>query len=139
MKNSDKKAVQRRSVFAPKPRNDLVQCQNCERNFAEDRIEKHETICNKTFNKKRKRFDMRNARIKGTDAAAFLIKNSKTKNQTVSKKNDWRKKRAEFIEALKSAKIAQKHLAAGGNLKDLPPPTPSDNSDYLQCPHCLRK
>jgi hypothetical protein len=35
----------RRSVFAPKPRDDLVQCSNCGRNFAEDRVEKHEEIC----------------------------------------------------------------------------------------------
>lgn len=131
----------RRSIFAPKPRNDLIQCKNCDRNFAEDRIEKHETICEKTHNKKRKKFDMKKARVKGTDAAVFLkMQNqSNTKYQAAQKKNDWRKKRAEFHEALKCAKLAQKHLAAGGNLKDLPPPPLSDTSDYLQCPYCSRR
>ena len=28
----------RRSVFAPKPRDDLVACKHCQRNFAEDRV-----------------------------------------------------------------------------------------------------
>lgn len=55
------------------------------------------------------------------------------------KKGDWRKKRQEFIAALRAAKEAQRHLAAGGKISDLPPPPPSDTSDYIQCPHCKRK
>merc|ERR1712106_1046352 len=62
----------RRSVFAPKPRDDLTSCKNCQRNFAEDRIEKHEEICLKTSQKKRKTFDMTKARVKGTDAASYV-------------------------------------------------------------------
>ena len=46
----------------------------CGRNFAEDRIEKHEEVCSKTHNKKRKAFDMTKARVKGTDAAKYVIK-----------------------------------------------------------------
>jgi len=134
-----KMTTQRRSVFAPKPRNDLVQCKKCGRYFAEDRIEKHENICSKTFNKKRKKFDMTKARVKGTDAAKFVKSEAQMKNQKVSKKGDWRKKRKEFIDTLRAAKLAQKHLAAGGSLKDLPPPPPMDTSDYIQCPHCLRR
>ena len=65
-------APQRRSVFAPKPRDDLEQCKNCGRNFAEDRIEKHTEICVKTSNKKRKTFDMVKARVTGTDAQAYV-------------------------------------------------------------------
>ena len=34
---------------------------------------------------------------------------------------------------------AQRYVAAGGNLKDLPPPPPMDTSDYIQCPHCQRR
>eukprot|EP00092_Neocalanus_flemingeri_P004363 GFUD01004693.1.p1 GENE.GFUD01004693.1~~GFUD01004693.1.p1 ORF type:complete len:777 (+),score=188.63 GFUD01004693.1:179-2509(+) len=135
----------RRSVFAPKPRDDLVSCKNCQRNFAEDRIEKHEEICTKTSQKKRKTFDMTKARVKGTDAASY-VKNAaqlKAKEAKVEvkeqKKNDWRKKREEFINTLKAAKEAQRHLANGGSLKDLPPPVPMDTSDYIQCPHCNRR
>lgn len=131
----------RRSVFAPKPRDDLISCKNCQRNFAEDRIEKHEEICLKTSQKKRKTFDMTKARVKGTDAASY-VKNAaqlKAKEAKEQKKFDWRKKREEFINTLRAAKEAQKHLANGGSLKDLPPPPPSDLSDYIQCPHCTRR
>lgn len=131
----------RRSVFAPKPRDDLIACKNCQRNFAEDRIEKHEEICLKTSKKKRKTFDMTKARVKGTDAANYVKSAAqlKAKEAKEQKKSDWRKKREEFINTLRAAKEAQKHLANGGNLKDLPPPPPMDTSDYIQCPHCTRR
>jgi hypothetical protein len=51
-------------VFAPKPRDDLTACRYCQRNFAEDRVEKHEEICLKTSQKKRKVFDMTKTRVK---------------------------------------------------------------------------
>lgn len=35
--------------------------------------------------------------------------------------------------------MAQAHLAKGGKLADLPPPPPSSNPDYVQCPHCGRR
>ena len=46
----------------------------CGRNFADDRIEKHEEICSRTAEKakKRKVFDMTKARVKGTDAAKYV-------------------------------------------------------------------
>ena len=56
-----------------------------------------------------------------------------------AKKSDWRKKREEFINALRAAKEAQRHVANGGKISDLPPPPPSDYSDYVQCPHCQRR
>ena len=64
----------RKSIFAPKPRDDLAACRMCGRNFADDRIEKHEEICSKTAEKakKRKVFDMTKARVKGTDAAKYV-------------------------------------------------------------------
>lgn len=54
-------------------------------------------------------------------------------------KSDWRRKHEDFINTIRSAKQLQAHMAAGGNLKDFPPPPPSDTSDYIQCPHCNRK
>ena len=55
-------------------------CKNCGRNFAEDRIEKHEEICLKTAAKKRKVFDMTKARVKGTDAAKYVRSSAHLKN-----------------------------------------------------------
>jgi len=115
----------------------------CGRNFADDRIEKHEEICAKTAEKakKRKVFDMTKARVKGTDAAKYVksAAHLEKKEAKEQKKSDWRKKREDFIATLRAAKEAQKHLAAGGSLKDLPPPPPMDTSDYIQCPHCSRR
>ena len=59
--------------------------------------------------------------------------------QAAAKKPDWRKKRMEMINALRAAKEAQRHVAAGGKLSDLPAAPPLDTSDYIQCPHCNRK
>jgi len=133
----------RKSIFAPKPRDDLTACRMCGRNFADDRIEKHEEICAKTAEKakKRKVFDMTKARVKGTDAAKYVksAAHLEKKEAKEQKKSDWRKKREDFIATLRAAKEAQKHLAAGGSLKDLPPPPPMDTSDYIQCPHCSRR
>lgn len=56
-----------------------------------------------------------------------------------AKKSDWRRKHEEFIAAIRSAKEVQAYLAKGGKLSDLPPPPPSENPDYVQCPHCSRR
>ena len=55
------------------------------------------------------------------------------------KKPEWKKKHESFIETIRAAKAMQKHLKNGGKLSDLPPPPPSDTSDYIQCPHCKRR
>lgn len=51
----------------------LVSCSLCGRNFAPDRIEKHESICAKTKTKKRKVFDVTKMRVKGTEAESYVL------------------------------------------------------------------
>jgi hypothetical protein len=58
--------------------------------------------------------------------------------QTV-KKTNWRQKHEDFINSIRGAKEMKAHIAKGGKLSDLPPPPPSDYSDYVQCPHCSRR
>ncbi|XP_059096347.1 ensconsin-like isoform X2 [Tigriopus californicus] len=131
---------ERKSLFASNTRDDLVPCSNCGRSFADDRIAKHEEICTKTSKKKRKTFDSTKKRVAGTEAEVYVKRASKSKKQEKPvKKADWRKKREEFINALRAAKEAQRYVAAGGKISDLPPPPPMDTSDYIQCPHCGRK
>ena len=60
----------------------LVQCKNCTRNFAADRIETHRIICKKTA-KKRKPFDVSKARVEGTDAANFVGKTGGARKKKV--------------------------------------------------------
>ncbi|KFB36463.1 AGAP004068-PA-like protein [Anopheles sinensis] len=140
----------------------LTRCEICSRNFADDRIEKHRTICQKTKSKKRKVFDVTKQRVQGTDAEKYVLRGKKTsvtaqarKPSTQlapaaasagqgaagggSKQSNWRKKHEEFIAAIRAAKEMTAHLAKGGKLSDLPPPPPSENPDYVQCPHCSRR
>lgn len=137
--------------LTPRPSNEgplpgMSACSNCGRHFNEDRIEKHEKICQKTTSKKRKVFDITKHRVQGTEAEAYVRKSIKApkvvvpkKAETPTKKSDWRKKHEEFIAAIRAAKEVQQHLARGGKLSDLPPPPPSENPDYVQCPHCSRR
>ncbi|XP_012272335.1 proteoglycan 4 isoform X5 [Orussus abietinus] len=121
----------------------LVPCKVCGRRFAQDRVGLHEQICSKTGQKKRKQFDAMMFRVKGTELEPFVKKSTLKKPEPKSKKSDpksnWRRKHEDFINAIRSAKQVQAHLAAGGKLSDLPPPPASDTSDYIQCPHCGRK
>ncbi|ETN61727.1 hypothetical protein AND_006610 [Anopheles darlingi] len=133
----------------------LARCDICSRNFADDRIEKHRTICQKTKAKKRKVFDVTKQRVAGTEAEKYVLKARgkgagagaarKQSSQQQSgaggagKPNNWRKKHEEFIATIRAAKELKAHLAKGGKLSDLPPPPPSENPDYVQCPHCSRR
>lgn len=122
-----------------------VECKTCKRFFNNDRIEKHEIICEKTLTKKRKPFDATKHRVRGTEAEKFLTKKkpqvtlAKKPVEVQSKKSTWRSKHEDFINAIRAAKEVQAHLAKGGKLSDLPPPPPSENPDYIQCPHCQRR
>uniref|UniRef100_A0A182VX38 C2HC/C3H-type domain-containing protein n=1 Tax=Anopheles minimus TaxID=112268 RepID=A0A182VX38_9DIPT len=139
----------------------LTRCDICCRNFATDRIDKHRQICQKTKTKKRKVFDITKHRVQGTDAESFVLRGKKSTSTgaaTVSRKqssqlstasvggganggkpSNWRKKHEEFIATIRAAKEMKAHLARGGKLSDLPPPPPSENPDYVQCPHCMRR
>lgn len=84
-------------------------------------------------------------KVVGTGAAAAAAPVTATvalqavATPAAAKKGDWRRKHEEFIAAIRSAKQVQAHLAKGGKLSDLPPPPPSENPDYVQCPHCSRR
>ena len=56
-----------------------------------------------------------------------------------ARKSNWRKKHEEFIRTVKDARMTQDYVNKGGNLADLPPPPPSENPDYKQCPWCSRR
>ncbi|XP_011184302.1 zinc finger C2HC domain-containing protein 1C isoform X2 [Zeugodacus cucurbitae] len=128
-------------------------CRYCNRHFNTERLAKHEVVCEKMAHTKRKIFDAARHRLRGTEAEKYL-KKAQTRNSNKSayssaaaasgmtaslKKNNWRKKHEEFIQAIRAAKQVQAHLARGGKLSDLPPPPPSENPDYIQCPHCMRR
>jgi len=51
--------------------------------------------------------------------------------------SNWRQRHEELISALRNARAAKRAMAAGLPLP--PPPAPSANPDYIQCPYCLRR
>lgn len=138
-------------------------CRYCQRRFIANRLAKHEEVCKKMANTKRKVFDVSKYRVQGTEAEQFQKKaslplarithaaniqrynslaaanNIQMQPNPAVKKNNWRKKHEEFIRAIREAKKVQAYIASGGKLSDLPPPPPSENPDYIQCPHCLRR
>lgn len=142
---STQRPSSKQSVKTTVVRDDLEECHHCGRRFAADRLAVHETICSKTGKKKRKTYDATKHRVQGTELEAFVPKgNNKTASKTSKQvkpagKKDWRRTHEEFIAAIRAAKTAQAHIAKGGKLSDLPPPPPSSNPDYVQCPHCGRR
>ncbi|XP_045537829.1 zinc finger C2HC domain-containing protein 1C [Papilio machaon] len=132
-------------------------CGVCGRRFASDRLAKHESICKKAHAKKRKPFDVLKHRLAGTEAEPFIGKLRKGaqgggsgggsgagsggggKGAGKQLNSTWRQKHEEFIQAIRAAKQVQAHLKAGGKVSDLPPPPPSENPDYVSCPHCGRR
>jgi uncharacterized C2H2 Zn-finger protein/type II secretory pathway pseudopilin PulG len=131
----------KQSAKSPVARDDLNECRYCNRRFAADRLEVHESICCKSAKKKRKTYDATKHRVEGTELEQYVRrgKNLSSKSSKQVPKKDWRRTHEEFINAIRAAKQAQAHVAKGGKLTDLPPPPPSSNPDYVQCPHCGRK
>jgi transcriptional regulator NrdR family protein len=69
------------------PKRGLIQCKTCTRNFAPNRIETHLNICIQKSSK-RKPFDMKKARVEGTEAAEFVEKKTVIRKKKVRKSNN---------------------------------------------------
>ncbi|XP_071962768.1 uncharacterized protein [Antedon mediterranea] len=117
----------------------LQACNACGRKFAEDRLAKHSVICRKTSTKKRKTFDMAKQRTAGTECEQYVKNGHHLKSEPTPKKSNWKRKHEDFVRTVRDARLVQAHIAKGGKASDLPPPPPSDNSDYKECPYCKRK
>ncbi|XP_063089495.1 zinc finger C2HC domain-containing protein 1B [Cavia porcellus] len=113
----------------------LFPCEICGRHFAEDVLKRHEPICRKLFDKKRKPFNSLKQRLQGTDIPT-VKKAPQSQSQPVRKSN-WRQQHEDFINAIRSAKQCMLAMKEG---RPLPPPPPASvNPDYIQCPYCMRR
>eukprot|EP00058_Branchiostoma_floridae_P027712 XP_002613203.1 hypothetical protein BRAFLDRAFT_210603 [Branchiostoma floridae] len=124
----------------------LTPCPNCGRKFAVERLAKHQKACSSM--KKRKVLDPTKMRTQGTEMEKYADPRDRKPEPSVNKhklvatatkKADWRKKREDFIQAIRYAKKVAEVEKNGGNVADLPPPPRSENPDYKQCPYCQRK
>ncbi|XP_058524330.1 zinc finger C2HC domain-containing protein 1B [Ochotona princeps] len=117
---------------------ELFPCEVCGRRFAADVLERHEPICRKLFNKKRKPFNSLKQRLQGTDIPA--VKKAPPSQVLLTqpvRKSNWRQQHEDFINAIRSAKQCTIAIKEGQPLP--PPPPPSINPDYIQCPYCMRR
>ncbi|NXL05306.1 ZC21B protein, partial [Mesembrinibis cayennensis] len=97
---------------------------------------RHDPICKKVFNKKRKPFNSLKQRLQGTEITT--VKKQPPQKKQPGKKSNWRQHHEDFINAIRSAKQVTKALKEGHPLP--PPPPPSINpADYIQCPHCSQR
>jgi len=119
---------------------ELATCSFCGRNFNSERLTKHKKVCQKNPKKKtRKVYDMGKMRKKGTEMENYSSLQQNTKKVKPKRKSNWRFKHEEFMQTIKHAKNVQNHIQNGGNPKDISPPPPSSNPDYVQCKYCKRK
>lgn len=118
---------------------DLSECTICGRKFMSESLQRHEPICAKAAEKKRKPFDSSKQRIEGTEIATVKVPGkakAAVERELAPRKNGWRQKHAEFINTLHAARGVKKALENGLPLP--PPPPPVVNPDYVQCPTCNR-
>ncbi|XP_039202769.1 zinc finger C2HC domain-containing protein 1B isoform X2 [Crotalus tigris] len=101
----------------------LLPCDTCGRHFASEALARHNLICKKIFNKKRKPFNSLKQRLQGTDIPT-VKKKPPTKNG-LEKKSNWRQQHEDFISAIRAAKLATQAMKEGRPLP--PPPPPSIN------------
>ena len=125
---------------------DRVECSYCGRKFASDRIAKHEDVC-RTASKKRKVFNAKAQRIRGTEAAQFQKASrepAKPRQQMINGKPKYVVEHENLVASLKAARkyAAYADAAAAGKAKGPPPPMPQLQEvpdDRIQCKYCGRK
>ncbi|XP_025196843.1 protein piccolo-like isoform X1 [Melanaphis sacchari] len=151
-------AKQQLSADRGPPAKGMARCPLCARDFAEDRLPKHEQVCRRTRDRDRKRkvFDTSKKRLEavaaeaGVDVSSFKKKSQKEDQRVAEKlqkkKDAWRRKHDQLVRNVRAARAVQRHLAAGGSVKDLPPELENAtadqddevDSDLVKCPHCGR-
>ncbi|NXB98439.1 ZC21C protein, partial [Orthonyx spaldingii] len=119
----------------------LGQCSFCKRKFLFTRLEKHMSICGKNQDSKRKVFDSRKARARGTELEQYQQwkSSSSPQSKTPPRKNNWKQKHEALIHTVSQAHQVQQILTKGGKVSDLPPLPPIENPDYVACTYCGRK
>ena len=112
------------------PPPEMAPCSICSRNFAKDRLARHEAICQKQATKKRKVFGESAERLKLQEKAA--AEEAKRAEEKAKKKAIWKAQHEAFQNALKTAAAVAKGEAPPPDLHEV-------EDDRTPCPHCGRK
>ncbi|CCW61285.1 unnamed protein product [Phytomonas sp. EM1] len=122
-------------------------CPSCGRQFAPEVLQKHIRKC-ASQKKKRPVFNIHKKWIEGlepvprrSNGVGDSGRNKAGGGGVVAAppKKNWKAESEAFRRALREAKQVDQILKSGGNVRDLPPPTYSENPDYVPCPHCQRR
>ncbi len=129
------------NVAGPPPGEPTFPCRLCGRKFVRATLAKHEEICKRQAQKKRKTFESGKQRASGSDIplqSVVAVKKEIERNagKFQPPKTHWREKHDRFIEAIRAAKGVDTALRTGGPLP--PPPRSYVPSDYVKCEHCGR-
>lgn len=130
----------------------LACCVGCNRKFAVDRLEKHQSVCTAKKTNKRKTYSAQEARWSSSqgaeDALKFIELAKKQEEKKVGgeaqksnqeaqerRKNKWRRQSAQL------RSIAKRSSPRDGAPDDGAPPDPAllEDDDRVPCPHCGRR
>lgn len=117
----------------------LIPCSICGRKFMQDRLDKHRDVCSKTKQKVRKPFDVRAARVQGTEMEKYVLKKQSSsvhEEEIKPKKSNWRTKHEAFRQMVVSARQPVQRGPTGSIIAAAPTPP---NPDYITCPCCERR
>ncbi len=119
----------------------LFPCPDCGRKFNKKALARHQNICRKVFQQKRKAFDASKARLSefgGQDKQLVKsVKKAPARRAPKGKSGKWKRQSEALREAMRANKIYAQAEAEG---KPLPPmsSTPTVDPDLVPCPHCGR-
>lgn len=115
-----------------------VLCKNCGRKFMQDRVHKHQLIC-ENLSRKRPTFDMTKKIFPGLESEVSAIK-SKKKIKFSKEFEDklWHKQHKDFINNMRFARKLVEVEEKGISTVGLKPPV-SLVEDLIECPVCHRK
>lgn len=106
----------------------LVPCVSCQRKFAEDRIENHQSVCRLSREVPRIPYNSYQHRVQGTDLEYFTLlgrpQERKYRAAEDAANLNWRKRHEEFIQNLRKMRQIKTYLARDDELFDQPPPQP---------------
>eukprot|EP00747_Dinoflagellata_sp_TGD_P218769 gnl/TRDRNA2_/TRDRNA2_90971_c0_seq1.p1 gnl/TRDRNA2_/TRDRNA2_90971_c0~~gnl/TRDRNA2_/TRDRNA2_90971_c0_seq1.p1 ORF type:complete len:446 (+),score=111.30 gnl/TRDRNA2_/TRDRNA2_90971_c0_seq1:81-1340(+) len=122
----------------------LVPCSHCGRTFRQEALVRHEALCVKVFQKKRKEF---NALAHAVPEEALQVKKEEMrahggKEAAPQKLNaKWKKQSESFRQAIKASRMVAQFQKEGRPMSELPPPPATDPEldDRIQCQYCGRR
>merc|ERR1719382_127020 len=125
----------------------MYACRHCGKTFNAAAHRRHEPLCEKVFQQKRKVFnptEQRWAEVEGAEKIVKLAKKQTKKGEVGvnikvdAPKTHWRQQSEAFRNAMRDAATVSKCQKEG---KALPPPraTAPELDDRVPCPHCGRK